>query len=146
MSWPDRRRCVLHQDLSAPATPDDLAMHQQWIDHGTHVIHHAVAHDLHMTGVGIDPARAWRPLNFRPRVEHRHGHQARLHPWALGRGGAALATSLIVTVWLVLGLEKMPSAKLTSSSATFSRWARVPGYQNLVGSQHERRAADGGGA
>ncbi len=38
---------------------------------------------------------------------------------------ACLATSLMVSVWLVLGDEKMPSVKLTSSCATLSIWAAI---------------------
>ena len=36
---------------------------------------------------------------------------------------ASFATSLMLSVRLVLGLEKTPSAKLMSAASTLSRWA-----------------------
>ena len=61
---------------------------------------------------------------------------------------ASFATSLMVSVRLVLGLEKTPSAKLMSSASTLSRWAAIcfalvdDPFRRHV----DRRSADGGGA
>src|SRR3977135_2778681 len=62
---------------------------------------------------------------------------------------ACLATSLMVSVWLVFGDEKMPSVKLTSSCATLSIWAAIAvAFTTIfsVGTCVEAGAGECGGA
>ena len=54
---------------------------------------------------------------------------------------AASATSLSVMVWLVLLDENSPSAKRTSSGATFSTWAAIAVAFTLILSVACRTAA-----
>src|SRR5262249_52576101 len=61
---------------------------------------------------------------------------------------ASCATSLMVSVRLVLGLENTPSAKLTSAVSSWSRWAAIalPLVGDRWGGIADRRSAQGGRA
>ena len=122
---------VLHQHLP-DALGDaavDLAVQQQRIDHGADIVDHAVADDLDDAGLLIDFELAdmaaigiVRDLRLDRVLD-----QARLHALGSFSGSSdALATSLMVRVWLVFGLENMPSANRMSSSSTLSIGRRSP--------------------
>src|SRR5262249_35599574 len=61
---------------------------------------------------------------------------------------ASLATSLMVSVRLVLGLENTPSAKLMSAASTLRRCAAIalPLVAIPLGARRARRSADSGRA
>src|SRR5690606_40904938 len=99
------------------------------IDDCADVVDHRVADDVHGTGLAVDLDLA--DVAAVGEVLHLcgidgGGDQPHLHAGGqLDGSDAACATSLMVMVRLLFGLENSPSANVMSASPTCNRWAAI---------------------